>query len=207
MTTKNKCYPVNRLIRLAFLEGAISTRGLYERTILKREEADIKENPPQVMTLRKLFREFDDAGLPTGRTAGEFLRQMRLRQGLTAVAAHRLLDIPLLTYRMLENDSVSPTNVPLSAWKKIKAMGKIPWAQLEELIRASHYLMVFRPSYKGTLLRYRKKTSHPYPPDARVSAARELYLRARLPLPPFETQSIDRYLTELREGNSGNGND
>lgn len=206
MTTKNKRYPVNRLIRLAFLEGAISTRGLYEKIVLTREEADMKENPPQA-TFRKLFREFDDAGLPTGRTAGEFLRQIRLQQGLTAFAAHRLLDIPLLTYRMLENDSVSPMNVPLSAWKRVKAMGKISWVQLEELIRASHYLMVFRPSYKGTLLRYRKKTSHPHPPDARVSAARELYLRARLPLPPFETQSIERYLRELRAGNSDNGND
>ncbi|MEX1137826.1 MAG: hypothetical protein WEB33_02940 [Bacteroidota bacterium] len=198
MITKNRSYPVNRLIRFAFLEGAITTRGLYEKAVLRRGEAEMKENRSQAMTLRKLFREFDDAGPLYARTAGEFLREMRSQQGFTAAAVHGLLDIPLLTYKMLENDSVSPMNVSLSAWKKIRNLWKIPWTQLEDLIRASHYLMVFRPSYKGTLLRYRKKTSSTYPPDARVSAARELYLRARLPLPRHEQQSIERYMRELR---------
>jgi hypothetical protein len=167
----------------------------------------MKEIPSRALTLKKLFREFDDAGVLHARTAGEFLRKMRLQQGLTAVAVHRRLDIPLLTYKMLENDSVSPLNVPLSAWKKIMNMWKIPWAQLEDMIRASHYLIVFRPSYKGTLLRYRKKTAYAYPPDARISAARELYLRARLPLPSHEKQSIERCMRELRGLNPDNGND
>lgn len=207
MGPKNKDQSMNRLLQLAFLEGAITTRGLYEKTVLRRGAEQVIENRSQVTTMRKLFREFDTAGDLHARTAGEFLRERRLQQGLTALAVHRRLNLPLLTYKMLENDSISPFNVPLQSWIKIREMWKVPWEQLDDMIRASHYLMVFRPSYKGTLLRYRKKTSYTYPPDARVSAARELYIRACLPLPPHEKQSIERFMGQLRGMVSGNGND
>ncbi len=206
MTIRDTNCLVDRLFRLAFLEGAVTTRGLYERTILSRGAVETGENRSP-LTLKKLFRELNDREALNTSTVGEFLREKRLQHGLTALVVHRRLDIPLLTYKMLENDSVSPLNLSLVAWKKIREMWKIPWGELENLIRASHYLTVFRPSYKGTLLRYRRKTSSTYPTDARVSAARELYLRAHLPLPIHEKKSIDRYVRELRSLNSDNAND
>lgn len=197
MMKKTDCL-VNRLIQLAFLEGAITTRGLYEKAVLQRDESEMMKDRSQSMTLMRLFRGFDEAMDLQVMTVGEFLQKMRLQQGITALTVHRRLSIPLLTYKMLENDSVSPLNISLRSWKKIRDMWNVPWARLENMIRASHYLMVFRPSYKGTLLRYRKKTSYTYPPDARASAARELYLRARLPLPARQKQSIERYMVKLR---------
>lgn len=207
MSAKNKWNNVGGILKLAFLEGAITTHGLYEKTVLRRAEGEMPENRSRPATIRRLLREFDDGRSLSTQTVGEFLQEMRTRYGLTPLAVRRRLGVPLLTYRMLENDSVSPLKINLETWKRMRDLWKIPWEQLDDMIRSSHYLTVFRPSYKGTLLRYRKKTSFTYPPDARVSAARELYLRARLPLPLRESESLERLMNELKSSHSGHGND
>jgi hypothetical protein len=197
-------YSVDRLLQLAFLEGEITTRGLYERIALRRPEEWGVDNSVRTATLGKLFREIDvfTQSVPS-KTVGEFLRQQRMRHQVSLSFVQRRLAVPGLAYRMIENDSISPLKVPLKTWKRIRDLWKVPWKELEVMIRATHYLTVFRPSYKGTLLRYRKKTGSTYPPDARVSAARELYLRARLPLPARERESIENLLSELKRPKGG----
>ncbi|MEX2117180.1 MAG: hypothetical protein WEB37_09845 [Bacteroidota bacterium] len=200
MPEKVSMHSVNRLLQLAFLEGAIITHGLYEKIVLRRADADHVDNRLRTITMKKLLREIASAAEPLPpKTVGEFLSEMRIRRQVSLFAVRRRLDVPMLTYRMIENDTISPLKVPMNTWKRIKDMGKIPWEELEIMIRASHYLAVFRPSYRGTLLRYRRKTSSTYPPDPRLSAARELYLRARLPLPARERQSIDDLICELKD--------
>ena len=200
MPEKVSNYSVNRLLQLAFLEGAITTHGLYEKIVMRRPEANYVHNRLRTITMKKLLREIATAAEPLPpKTVGEFLSEMRIRRQVSVFEVRRDLDVPLLTYRMLENDTISPLRVSMNTWKRIKDLWEISWEELETMIRASHYLAVLRPSYRGTLLRYRRKTGSTYPPDARLTAARELYLRARLSLPAREKLSIDNLICELKD--------
>ena len=194
---------LDRLLQLAFLEGAIATRGLYERIALQRMEEWGLDHSVRAATLRKLFHEVEivSQSVPP-KTVGEFLREERIRHQVSLSFVQRRLAVPGLAYKMIENDSISPLKVSLKTWKRIRGLWKVPWKELEVMIKATHYLTVFRPSYKGTLLRYRKKTGSAYPPDTRLSAARELYLRAGLPLPARDLQFIENLLSDLNQSGS-----
>lgn len=192
---------VDRLLQLAFLEGSVTTHGLYEKVVLRRPEAVRGGDSVRGATLRRLIEILPQPSAP--KTIGEFLRDERKRRSVPLSLIQRRLGMPDLAYKMLENDSISPLKVPRNTWRRVKDLWKVPWREMEAMIRASHYLTVFRPSYKGTLLRYRRKTNSTYPMDARFSAARELYLRAKLPLPAREQLSIEKYLSELKRPENG----
>ncbi len=195
---------MERLLQLAFFESSIKTHGLYEKTVLRRMEEGGPDDRLQARTVRKLLREIETAprSMPP-KTIGEFLREMRAQHQISPIAVRSRLNMPVLAYKMLENDSISPLKVPKKTWKHIRDLWKVPWEEMENMIRASHYLTVFRPSYRGTLLRYTRKTGSTYPPDAPLSASRELYLRAHLPLPAREKLSLENLLSELRAEDGG----
>jgi len=204
MSLRRYLHSVDRLLQLAFLEGSINTHGLYEKTVLRRIEEGGSDGRLQARTVRKLLREIEAASrsMPL-KTIGEFLREMRAQHQISPFAVRRRLNVPVMAYKMLENDSISPLKVPKKTWRHIRDFWKVPWEEMESMIRASHYLTVFRPSHRGTLLRYARKTGSTYPPDARLSASRELYLRARLPLPALEKLFIENLLFELRDEDGG----
>ena len=204
MSTRTHFHSVDRLIQLAFIEGSINTHGLYEKTVLCRIEEGGGDGRLRARTVRKLLREIEAAPRSKPpKTIGEFLREMRAQHQISPIAVWRRLNVPVLAYKMLENDSISPLRVPKKTWKHIRDLWKVPWEEMESMIRASHYLAVFRPSYRGTLLRYTRKPGSTYPPDASLSASRELYLRAHLPLSAREILSIENLLSELRSEVNG----
>ena len=192
-------HPVDMLLQLAFLEGVVHTRGAYEQVVLRREWT-VPITKSRTARLEERLVSALGARVPAELlTVGAFLRNVRRDERVRAEDLMDRLGLSRNLYRMLEHDRISPLRIPPAVWRKIRQLWKIPGDVLEGMIRRSHTLIFFQPSYRAALARYRRREMRRSRAAAMERAARELYLRAPLQLPPDEEKKVQDLLRSILE--------
>jgi len=204
---------VDRLLQVAFLEGTITTRGLYER-IVAGKKPDVQAS----QTFRDRLHERLEEGLATTlsgqigarpgvgvqadnmgvlRTIGSLLRQTRSEVALRAQEVSSRLGISQNVYRMLEQDRISPLKISAGTWKRFGSLFNVSVDEVIEMIRRTHRLVFFRPSFRATLARYDGRKNTAMKDTTLEQAATELFIRARLPLAPDEEEKLNALLKSI----------
>lgn len=193
---------VDILLQLAYLEGSVTTHGLYEMGAAKREpviaataEAKSRLQKRLEEALRKKI-----AGQEQAMTVGLFLRQWRLSQAVRPQEIFLRLGLSSNIYSMLEHDRISPLKISVEVWRKLRSLFRISTDELVEMIRRTHQLVLFRPSFRTTLARYDSRKNRAMKPRTLRQAAEELYARAALDIPQEEKNKLEKLLSALRKG-------
>lgn len=192
--------PIDFLLQLAYLEGNITTHGLYERSVGRRH---MKALPPTVAAERLLLRL--EAALSNRLlqhqplTIGELLRDVRKKHALGPHAVFSRLGVSANVYAMMEHDRISPLKIPAEAWKKLVIFVRIPVESMAELIRRTHQLVWFRPSFRTTLARYDARKNRALKASTLERAATELFSKASLQLPPQEEAKLQDLFKKISQ--------
>ncbi|HWP82320.1 MAG TPA: hypothetical protein VNN76_06670 [Bacteroidota bacterium] len=191
---------VDLLLQLAYLEGSISTRGLYEKIVGKRVIQHVASVDVKRKTLARLQQALnqrvDNAEVPL--TIGMFLQQIRTKHAVAASELVSRLGISANHYKMLENDRLSPVKLPSTVWKRFARLFNLPLQELSEMIRRTHILVFFRPSFHLTLARYDARKNRSMKKAALQRATEQLYTRANLSLPTKEEEKLQALIDELK---------
>ena len=190
---------VDRLIQLAFLEGEITTHGLYEKSVARKVPGE-QSSPEQAKSLLERLetalasrKQVQDIPL----TMGTYLKKIRTRGSLRSKEISAKIGIAQSTYQLIEDDKISPLKVPVNSWKRIRQFLNISVQELSEMIRRTYQLVLYQPSFQTTLARYKhgkgKKSEH------LETAAKELYTRIPLPLSAKEEQKLSQLLKAIAE--------
>jgi hypothetical protein len=190
-------HPVDRLLRLAFLEGHVNTRGAWETAVSGRTVSE-KVSPDHAARLEeKLVAALAASVSGDLLTVGTYLRSVHRGAGIGLQKLPSRLGVTGNVYRMLEHDRISPLRIPPEVWRRFQTLWNIPFDVLEGMLRRSHQLVYFRPSYRATLARYRHGERAARRTVAMQQAVMELYARARLELPPEEERKMKALLDEV----------
>lgn len=190
---------VDRLIQLAFLEGDITTHGLYEKTSAKRHVKISTSAKSRWELLEKLEATLKarQATIAAPLTFGLFLKKAATEHTLATSEIVSKLGISANVYRMLEQDRISPLKISVVSWKRIIAFFGVPTGLVADMIRRTYQLVFFAPSYRTTLARYKGEKSRAKKFQVLEVAARELYARADLALPPEEEQKLSDFIRTI----------
>jgi hypothetical protein len=183
-------HPVDMVLRLAFLEGVVHTRGAWERAVAGRTAIPAVAPARAPLLEQRLTDALAGAIRSELLTVGTFLRHAEAEIGSTGEEMASRVGLRRNIYRLLEHDRISPLRIPPEVWRRIRAFWNIPGDVLEGMIRRTHQLVFFRPSYRATLARYRHSGGTARRSSAMQKAATELYARARLELPPDEEHRL-----------------
>ena len=192
---------VDILLQLAFLEGRIGTRGAYEKSVLRKKTTSMITKSKRIALQERLegalASEVASEEIPL--TVGAFLKSVRSEHSLRAEDIFKRLGISQNIYRMLEHDRISPLKVPSDSWNRIRRFFDLSADVLVEMIRRTHQLVYFRPSFKTTLARYDARKKKGLKASTIEQATSELYIKAKLDLPPKEKAKLDELLKSIKE--------
>ena len=190
---------IDLLVQLAFVEGEITTHGLYERIVAKRRPAERSSATSKarlVHTLATAMARAGETDVPL--TIGAFLRRVRTGHTVRPQDISSRLGITPNLYRMLERDCLPLLRIPPRSWNRLIALFQIPFDDLEKLIRRTHQLIYFRASFCSTLGRYDHRKGKGNRKTVLEQAAGELYAKADLSLPAKEQENLDQFLESIR---------
>jgi transcriptional regulator with XRE-family HTH domain len=193
---------IDMLLQLAFLENAITTHGLYEIAAGKRKPI-VKASSAARNNLQKRLEQALSAKAVEQEspvTVGMFLRQWRLKQSLRPQEMFARLGISANLYNMLEHDRISPLKISVAAWKRLRSLFRIPTEELAEMIRKTHQLVWFRPSFRSTLARYDSRKNRAMKASTLQRATEQMYTRAALEIPADEERKLRKLIAELKKG-------
>ena len=191
--------PIDKLIQLAYLEGTISTRNAYEKAVSKRRSLVILPEAKRKALERKLEQSLEQTPRTADNplTVGAFLRKVRSEQSMRPQELFVRIGLSSNIYQLLERDRISPLKIPIDAWKRIRKLLSLSVDELSQLVRRTHQLVFFRPSFRTTLARYDVKKNKTMKTSAVEKAAAELYSRARLDLPAGEKEKVEKLLRSI----------
>lgn len=194
-----KRHPVDNLLQIAFLEGAIGTHGAYE-TAVRRRVPDPDGPGSHDPALEDRLVAAARALVPSSRlTIGSYLNAVR--RDPSESEARRFgerLGITTAMVRLLERDRLSPLRLPASVWRILGRTFGLGLPELREMIRRTHQVVVFGPAVRGTLARRRKgKQDRRANRNALEAVAREMLARADLRLPAGEESRLRSLLEDL----------
>ncbi|MFN0156725.1 MAG: hypothetical protein ACKVRP_01480 [Bacteroidota bacterium] len=192
---------VDVLLQLAYLEGVTTLHGGYERAVAKRAvPALTSANARDALQKRLESALAVHAGaVPLPLTVGAFLKHMRSEQALRPQELFARLGMSQNIYRMLEQDRISPLKISVASWKKFMQLFDVPGDVLVEMVRRTHQLVWFRPSFRTTLARYNSSKRQGMKAADLEHAATELYTRAKLTLPEEEEKKLAALLQALSQ--------
>jgi hypothetical protein len=98
----------------------------------------------------------------------------------------------------MEQDRISPLELDREVWRRFRDLFALTSDALGRLLRGSHTLVIFRPAFEAALARYRKRPGSGARRSALDQAAREMYVRADLALPPEDARRLEDLLRALR---------
>ncbi len=179
------------LLRLAFLEGVVVTHGAYEHAVMQRPAGILKAGGFRRDLEERLIAALESATPAAPVTVGSYLRDVRSARGLQAEEISRRIGLTGNIYRLLERDRISPLRIPVDAWRKFRRLFNLPAGLLEEMVRRTHQLVFFSPSFRATLARYDGRGKKTGKAAAMEQGARELFSKAGLSLPPEEKKKVD----------------
>jgi hypothetical protein len=193
--------PIDKLLRLAYLEGAIRTHKAYENAVEKRRSSVVLSDAKRMALQRKLelALEARTAG-DNPLTVGALLKKIRSEQSMRPQEIFARIGLSSNIYQLLERDRISPLKISVDVWKRIMTLFNLSVDELSELVRRTHQLVFFRPSFRTTLARYDARKNKAMKASAVEKAAAELYSKAHLDLPVEENEKIERLLKSIAAG-------
>jgi hypothetical protein len=190
---------VDKLLQLAYLEGVIATRRGYENSVARKTPAVVVSPEKQRALMARLEQMVEGSKQSdTPLTVGGFLQKARTESSLQSQEIASRIGLTSNIYRMLEHDRISPLKVSVDAWRRLRLLFNISVDELAALVRRTHQLVFFRPSFRTTLARYDARKSVGKKSVTLEKAAAELYTRAKLKLPKEELARIERLIGEIR---------
>lgn len=194
--------PIDKLLQLAYLEGTISTRKAYDNAVSKRRPVVVlPEAKRRALTLKlehSLERARGAAENPL--TVGALLRKVRSEQSMRPQEIFARIGLSSNMYQLLERDRISPLKISVEVWKRIRTVLNLSVDDLLDLVRRTHQLVFFRPSFRTTLARYDAKKNKAMKASAVEKAATELYSKAKLDLPVDEKKRLETLLKSIATG-------
>lgn len=195
---------IDRLLQLAYLEGTITTHGLYEKTAAKRAVRVSVSDASRATLIDELQKALDasreKARVPT--TVGDFLQLLRESDRIASAEISSRLGLRANVYRMLEHDRISPLRIPVNVWTKFVRFFHFERTAFDEMIRRTLQLVLFRPSFTSTLARYKGGKRKAEKQAALRAAAEELYRRSDLRLPPKEERELSNLMERIWKNGS-----
>lgn len=189
---------VDELIKLAWLEGWITTRGAYEKAVARRKPAVRIGAQAREKLIAQLESALAEAKAPLPLTVGGLLRDVRTTSLLKPQEIFARIGVPQNIYRLMERDAISPLRISLNTWQRLIKLLDISLDDLQDMIRRTHQLVFFRPAFKGVLARYDARKNKVMKTSELEKACGELYAKATLPLPPDEEKKLNTFLETLR---------
>jgi transcriptional regulator with XRE-family HTH domain len=191
---------IDKLLQLAYLEGELRTRKAYEKAVSARAVAVKASEASREALVRRLEQVLGrQAEQDVPLTVGAFLKGLRSSQSLKPQEVFGRIGVPQNIYRMLEEDRISPLRISVESWKRLRTLFNLSIDELVEMIRRTHQLVFFRPAFRTTLARYDKRKNRAMKASSLEKAAKELYTRARLPLPADETEKLENLIKAITE--------
>ncbi len=187
---------IDALLRLAWLEGLVHTRGAYEKAVARRT-LRLQVQPQE----RAFLIERLEGALARGQkamplTVGALLKSVRSR-GLQPQEIFARIGVTKNIYTLMEQDAISPLKIPAAAWQKLMVLLNMSFEEIADTIRRTCRLVAYRPALGGMLARYKGK-KRGKKKLALEKAYRELYTRADLPLPPSDEKKLNDLLSTLQ---------
>lgn len=193
---------IDRLLQLAYLEGAVRTRNAYERAALKRKPSVAVSEEKRLALQRKLEQAMGNQAVTEVRalTIGALLRRIRAEQSLRPPEVFSRLGLSSNHYQLLERDRISPPKISVDVWRRMRTLLNIPVEEFSEMVRRTHQLVFFRPAFRTTLARYDGKKNKAMKASTLEKATAELYAKAKLELPVDEKAKIEKLLKSIAAG-------
>ena len=193
---------IDIVLRLAYLEGKISTRGLIEKTVLRRVPV-VKMSDEATMRLCSRLeialaeRRAEDA-MKGALTLGEYISNevKNVSAGKRGVLFASLSKITGCTAAQLAGlcrEEVSPAAIPANAMNALLRHFAIPKAAAMTLLRNSIRCVAMGPSLASALARYDGRKGGRKSQTMR-KAVRELFVKAEISLTPKEKEDNDDYV-------------
>jgi hypothetical protein len=192
---------VDRLLQLAYLEGQLKTRGAYERVVGERVPALVASESARrsLQSLLERALERPDASSDAVLTIGGMLRRIRKEHSLRSTEISSRIGLSANIYRMMEHDRISPLKIHIDVWRKLRVLFNLPLEDLVQILRRTHQLVFFRPSFRMTLARYDGRKNKAMKSATLEQAATEMFSRATLALPEDEKMKLDSLIRSLKE--------
>ena len=190
---------IDILLQLAFLEGGINTRGAYEKSVLRKKVQSLVPDLKRMMLQERLESVLANGTKAAGvhLTVGAYLRSVRSEQSLRPAEIFSRVGISQNIYRMLEQDRISPLKVSSLSWDRLRKFFDLSADVLVEMVRRTHQLVYFRPSFRTTLARYDARKKKGLKASSIEQAATELYTKAKLSLPHEEEVKLKELLDSI----------
>jgi hypothetical protein len=189
---------VDELIKLAWLEGWITTHGAYEKAVAKRDPAVRINAHAREKLIAHLEFALAETKAPLPLTVGGLLRDVRTTSLLKPQEIFSRIGVSQNLYRLMERDAISPLKISLDAWQRLMTLLNISVDDLQKMIRRTHQLVFFRPSFKGVLARYDARRNKAMKTSELEKAYAELFAQAELAVPPDEQEKLDAFLKTLQ---------
>lgn len=196
---------IDSLIQLAYLEGKITTHGLYEQVGGERDlfvTVDSSRRQQLIERLEEAVRTRTASRQDHTLTIGMFLRKKRKEQAILPRDISSRIGLSPNTYRMLEHDRISPLKISTDSWLRLRQLFHLSTDSLVQLIRRTHQVVWFRPSFSETLARYDARKTARQKPEEMRNAAEELYARAHLKVPPDELRKLESLIATIQDSES-----
>ena len=191
---------VDILIQLAYLEGKVTTHGAYEKSVLRKKDQRLVSPSSRLALQRKLDAALAGKKGEVPLTVGAFLKSVRSEQSLAPHEVFSRLGISQNIYRMLEQDRISPLKISAASWVRLRRFFDLSTDTLVEMVRRTHQLVFFRPSFRTTLARYDARKQKGMKSSTLERAAAELYSKAKLSLPVEEEEKLQNLLKAIKQG-------
>ena len=193
---------IDKLLQLAYLEGAVKTRSAYERAVLKKKPAVAVSEAKRLVLQRKLEQAIRSSPMAEEQplTVGTLLKKVRSEQSLRPQEVFSRLGLSSNHYQLLEQDRIAPPRISVDVWKRIRTLLNISVEDLSEMVRRTHQLVFFRPAFRTTLARYDAKRNKAMKASTLEKATAELYAKATLELPADEKAKLEKLLKSIAAG-------
>ena len=188
---------IDRLLQLAWLEAWVHTHGAYENKIAKLNHCD--PVPSRDALVARLVAALDVLKPPAPITVGSMLRALRSDQRLRMEEVFLRIGVSRNIYRLIEQDAISPLKISLDVWKRMMRFLNLSLEDFTALLRRTHQLVFYRPSFKNVLARYRSRHAGKKRQEMEEAYA-ELYAKAILPIPKSEEKKLEELIEDLSHG-------
>ncbi len=207
MSLKNRVFdPVDEMLKLAYLDGRITTRGLLERSVLHSEIRQKCHDSRTIRLQERLCLVLQDrqiAGSAGGAlTLGEcILKSVGEKNAAPENEMQRLsesIGVSRETLQGLCDEIISPLEIIPEKMRKLLLYLNLSGRIAGLLIMNSYKCAVVQPSIQSTLARYKKNKSGPRE-EAMRRGVRELYLKSDIPLTEEQRDDVEQYLRTIAD--------
>ncbi len=201
MEHRGKTDPVELILKLAYLDGRVTTRGLIERVVMNSRAQDkVSDAHTKILELR-LQNVLEERRLKkaTGgaMTLGQYLlhhieeTEKSLSKGIAIISQN--INEPVAKVRKLCNDLLVPTEIDIEHMCKLLSYLRLSRSGAEILIRNSYKYAIMRPSIDSALARY-PAVGKRQKKQTMLQAVRELCLKSDVILTVEQQHAIESYI-------------